>query len=688
MISENTLKNSLWILFGLCVVTISLIPYWIFAEHSATGWYDELDYYVPLYFTRNVLEFFQPFAHNYAGGYAPGQSLMGNELFSLYGFLLKHLELWLANFGLRFLGLSFSFISTFLVLRHFFNQPHFLTFSITCFGIYSTVIPYGWSLDGMGFDFGVYSLLIFAGFAEFRSRRAPWTWTLVASSISSIASSPTFALFQLVFALIFFKLFCRSSLSFQSQETKRLFTILLVFGFSHALNWMGALKLAVLDASEYSSRILGTLSSSPLQSVSYWEFIVKIKFFTEEFFSTFQRSPNDKLILLYLCVAVLFLLRKEWRKSLGFTGFVFSPILFNVLFSNSELPIVSSFRFSTLWLIMPLLLSYLFLYLWNLRALPKWFLKNSVLANTLSSAVLLIASFFCIYQLNHLTFLELKQGTNSSSLLSSSIGLEPLGKDAKNYRSISAGYVGVIPVFHGVATYDGIVHNAPYRRNYFSAYALSEPPKKTFHVHRLFFYNYPDGFNPAALKIANVKYIVSDHELTSPLYKLIYFRKEMFSDEISFFGASLFHFFSKKIRVHAPLFVYQFADQETWDRVFAASSVSVSDHSFDTQEFHQQLLSLPRNSSLISSADLDSSDSNLFAGGIEVQSYQLTESGIEVSVSSESGMIVYNQVHLPKWKAFCTNPSNRELSIYPVNGIMMGVHVDGRCQKIKFEFQP
>ena len=681
-------KDLLWIILGLFIVLLSIFPYWIFGRHSAIGWYDELDYYVPLYFSRYVLGYFEPFAHNYAGGYAPGQSLMGNELFSLYGFLLKNFDLWLANFLLRLLGLFFSFASTYLTLRHLFGRSGFLTFAITSFCLFSTIIPFGWSLDGMGFDFGVFSLLILACFANFQSIWINFFIAVFASLISSVASSPTFALFQFLFAFVFITMFCQTQKSQFNQVLRNFGVASFTFGFAHLINWIYAIKLAVLDASEYSSRILGTLSSSPVETASYWNFIVKFKYFFVEFLSTLQRQPNIKLLFLYVAIVILYILRNEVRKIPMFFAFILSPVFLNIFLFKSSFPVVSAFRFSTLWLITPLLLSYLFIYLWDSQIFLKILDKKHRIMEPIVSILLVILTFLSISDLTSKTILELKQGSNSTSLLTEESGFLKISKTSEKFRSISAGYSGVIPIFHKVATYDGIVHSSPYRRNIFSAYAISYPPKNTFHVHRLFFYTFPNNFNAKALKIANVKHIVSDHALEGPEYKLLHQKPAVYSDQIKNWSSSLFHFFSNKILLHAPLFIYSFADSETWDRVFSPKNLIISEFSYTEKEFYKELISLEKNSLLVSSIDrsenLKLHSSNL----IQIEEYTLTNSGVEIETNGQPGVLVYNQVYLPKWKAYC-DTNKEKLEIIPVNGIMMTVEIlSENCKKVIFEYSP
>lgn len=139
------------------VIMLLLMPYWVFGQYSAIGWYDEADFHIPIlsHLAKNPDIRFWP---NWAGG-TPVSSLIWdvNAPLSLTKVLFSILKPWVSALVYRIVDYA---IISYVVIRIFANElVNIKTACISLIILLSTgATQYGWQLGGLGF---LYALTLF-----------------------------------------------------------------------------------------------------------------------------------------------------------------------------------------------------------------------------------------------------------------------------------------------------------------------------------------------------------------------------------------------------------------------------------------------------------------------------------------------------------------------------------------------
>lgn len=293
----------------------------------------------------------------------------------------------------------------------------------------------------------------------------------------------------------------------------------------------------------------------------------------------------------------------------------------------------------------------------------------------------IILAFFGGYYLIETTLIE----THHSSGLGAAQHYHVLKKlkyTKDKFRFVSIGYMSAIPLFYGLDTFDGFLHNSPYRRNYFIAYAIYDPPIDKLHTHTQLFFSL-DGLDFNMLKMANVGYIFSENLFVKDGFTLVDQSKPVYINDIAY---PLKAYISSKfddLRLVNSGYIYSL--EQVWPRIFSAKSIKHSLYSFRDKRFYKELKKLSFAELLVAKEDINQTIVNsTVISPIFIKNYILNEKGAEIDIISKGGILVFNQVVTPFWSASC---EGKKLTVFPVNGIMMAVYVPSGCQKVFFEYR-
>lgn len=681
---QKTIKQSdlPYLLIGLIVIILALSPFWMFGSFSALGWYDELDGTMPWYFAKNQLHDAYGFLHGYSGGTGgPFGFLCGNEKISFYRFLINHFTPWVAGFLIRFLAMTFWFTGVYTFVRKMFHETRFFALAAGLFSVLVNYIPFGWTIGGLVWDFGIVTWLSVLFFTEFKKEYIRY---LLAIAIFFIAATTSTFVFLLPFA---FYLFLFNLILFYTDKIskKTIVTWILlgsVFFIALVANWLDGIK-AILHANEFSARIRGTLSLYNLpDNISLYQQIIQlIQQDCTVLYYFFARNPTSLLGVIYLLIFVIaWRVRAISKAGLFLVFSFFLPSILDVGFRFSGLHFAAQYRWNILWQLQSIMSVFFLSYLnYQQRLLV---IKRKLSDWNKYEAIMLI--FFAIvgaYQLMTATFREMA-ATGGFGIMSSYSNLVELKESRNHYRFISTGGISAaIPLFYNLDTFDGMVHNYPFRRSYFVAYGVYSPSIDRLHTHRHAFYTFPKGLDVAMFKMANVGYVVSDKPMNISDLKLISSSSAIYSSEIHYLLKSIIN---KSRRLVPSLYVYQLKGV-VWPRIFVASSVQWSGYSFQDKNFYQQLKKIPYQTILVAKEDAVANKLVFKSNkSLKIKKYELGEKTVNISLEGEGGVVVFNQVITPGWKAFC---ATKELAIVPANGIMMAVLAPKSCKELIFEYQ-
>lgn len=674
--------DTFWLLLALLILFVALFPYWIFGSASAMGWYDETDALIPWNLMKARAHTADGFLFGYAGGTGSRFGfLSGNERISLYRFLLQHLPVWVANLSLRLGGMVFLFSGVYAFCRKVLDhQSRFLCFSVGLFAVLGSYVPYGWTLGGYGWDFGVIVWLAFCLFTDSSDLRA-YSAALGISLIAAVVSGPVFLLPSAMQIFVFFALMLSTTHKPGSKRALRWLIVWGIFGALMTLNWGTALRHAVVEAGAFSARFQGTLSEARVnpQSIGTVKAIFSVlQQDIQDFLSFMRREPSPLLWAIYALTVAFALRTKAIRELALLLGLIFLlPVGLDILSKVFLRSSLGAFRWSALWTPVPLVSGLFLAYLSKreplARARPTFMLAALVLGLGLWGAKELCAET--------LAYLSETSGCGAISHLET---LEKLADTQGKFRVLSAGRVGSLPLFYGLDTFDGMLMNFPFRRNYFIAFALSDPPVEHLHTHRHFFYDFPHGIDLRMLRLVNVRYVVADHEIVDARLKLLSQAGPVWANDRGYAFKQLLHASFSNLRLVSPLYIYDFGNVSP--RVYAIERLRASAHSFSDQDFYRELKAITDTEALIAKEDQGAAIRDWSGPGrLSILSYSMDTRSVRVQLSPEGGVVVLNQVYTDDWRASC---GQQTLPLVPVNGIMMAALVPTGCHEIRFYFSP
>jgi hypothetical protein len=434
------------------------------------------------------------------------------------------------------------------------------------------------------------------------------------------------------------------------------------------LNWYRAIEYSVFDAREYSARILGTLSESTA-SESFGKVLERL---ASEFSASFERPPGFWLACAYvlLVLVVPFNFRGTRRKIVLFVAAFPIPLLLETTLKVSHLPLASGYRWTILWVLQPLMLA-----VGAASSAPVAVLRP------LYSVALFCLSAGGAWALIDRTMDELPRRAGAGALSEYTM-LYSIATDAAGFRTVSAGNVGMTPIYYGFSMFDGLLPNSPYRRNYFLAYAASDPPLQYFHTHRHFFYAFPERLDLSMFEFANVKYVISDKPLNEAGLKLVASSPPRYSDQVDYALKRAVGPLFGNIRLLSSIFVYELGG--AWPRFFEAKRINCSPYSFRQKEFYTALKRARVGDILFASEDVPGD----FAAWktsekFSIKKFVLDEGGARVTISGGPGVLAFNQVYTMPWLAFC---NDRKLALAPANGVMMAINIPADCGEVRVIF--
>lgn len=363
--NETIHKEFFYFFFGLIFALLLLFPYWLFGEFSSLGWFDEFNAIIPWYFTKSIInKNAEGFFHGYVGGNGSAfVSVLGNEKISLYRLLIQYFDIWVAGILIRAGGFILFFSGMYIFIRKVFqHSTPFYALSTSLFSVFVNYVPYGWTIGGLGWIFGIISWYCIIFFVDFKNIYIPYVLALLFSMIASITTPPIFLLPFLIYTFLFF---------ISTHYKKNIFTIrtflkwsiiwllLLIFIFA---NWIDALRHILIDGAEFSARVHGVLSDRTMIDGNMdflYNLIQLVKSNVFNFVLTVIRKPHSLLLVGYIFISLYVIQTKAYKSFLIFACYVFFiPMLLDTFFKLLEINFFSTYRWETLWLLQPILITF------------------------------------------------------------------------------------------------------------------------------------------------------------------------------------------------------------------------------------------------------------------------------------------------------------------------------------------
>jgi hypothetical protein len=234
---------------------------------------------------------------------------------------------------------------------------------------------------------------------------------------------------------------------------------------------------------------------------------------------------------------------------------------------------------------------------------------------------------------------------------------------------------------YGVDTFDGMANGFSRRRRLFFAFAVAKPANPAMHTHvhwlpvRGADTALGDSVNVDALRIGNVRYVLSDRPLPDVALSQVAGpcagyprRRAAFEQWVTTWAPRA---------IPPDYYVYELPGP--WPRVFVPASVHVSHHAMTDESFYRELLenaSMP--AALIAADDAPALPIGAeFSPDYRLVSHRLVPAGFDLHVAGAAagtrGLVVINVPYSALWRA---RSGDRNLRVVPVNGIHLGVIVD------------
>lgn len=667
--NEVMKSNYFFIIIGLIFIFVFLYPFWFAGEYSALGWYDEVNAQIPANFLNINLKDGQSFIHEYAGG-MPTLLNYGADKFSIKESLLEILPLWQANLIFRLGSLFSFFLGGYFLLIHIYSANKLLAFSLSMYALSISYLPYGWSLNGHGWDLSIVLFLTLAILGKFESFKINILIGIITSVIAPFISGPIF-LYPFLFFLLLFILITHLGIKYLSKERWILFLgIILISLIVYLYNW-AYLYFVLVDSKDFSARILGTLANVKYEG----SFLNKLYFYIVQNYDEFIKYHTifavSYIYYGYFIVLFFVFLQKKLNKLVSWILFIgFFTIVFESLMKAIDLPFFNTFRWGdVVLLLLPIIVI--------------------VSIAHLNSRKYILINFFIFILLLYPTYSAFKVYIGYSVATMNKRGgsgvvtkYEELKKLDNSYRTVvnSDDMYWATPLYYGLSTFDGTARVFSERRMYFISYGIFINKLDVYSPSNHFFYFNNDEiyYKMKFLEMANIKYILSTHiQLKQNLKMTLYISGKKYKD-IDLFYKNIFYKY-RNIKLLNDLYVHEL--NKPWERVFVANEVKNSRFSYRDKHFYEDLEEVGFQNILIAKDDKNKLN-NTFNNNLFIVKTEITKKGIDVEVRG-SGVLVYNQVYLPRWEAKC---NETELKITPVNGIMMAINVPLNCKRVRFKY--
>lgn len=638
--------------FLLCSVFMFLVlfPYWVLGDFSALGWHDEVEGLIPYHFveSQNSNKFFE----TWAGGHGRDFIFVTGKVF-LYNLINSAFDIVNTGLFVRLISLHLIFFG-FFSLNKLINDGNRYQYLKPLMLTVLSVVPYGWTLGGMGFDLACAIWLIVAVYSKNNLKKSlliSFCAIGLAVMHSGIAFYPVMFSYTLLFVMfkkrfgfdINFLILAICSISFY---------LLLAY-----LNYQSLFKF--LSLTELTAReFLNVRKQFDLVGIFSNGFSSIKGFF----------SSYNSLSYSFLLVPFLLNLRslKELQKVFALTLFLISPFIVEGVFSSFNFGIISTFRWSILIYMFPVY----FLLILEIERVNKY------IVIACASLVLLYSSYKHMEKSYDL--FKYKGGAANTFYYK-----ELFDQLDKKYRTIVDYFKlnTVFPQYYGMKEFSGLLPSTSYRRYLYSLYSIQKGERYILGHTKLYFKFYTSEmvYDDAALRALGVKYLVSANPSIKYLGDPIVKQKGLKLSEYS--GESLYLNLLKRIVwfdvvLARPIYIYDFGTVS--EQFFVPGEVLISEFSDKEKDYYQNLspYEFEKRSILSNELKYDMPKNN----DIKILSYEKRGDCFMLNTNSGEGQIVFNQEYSKNWKAQCAQKS---IELNPVNGLMTLLSVNEGCREIK-----
>jgi hypothetical protein len=659
-----------WI--ALIWVSFCSAEYWLFGSFSALGSPDEYHASIPFLYYRTHMHGGGEFAHGFAGGVDAGVGLgMGAQLISIEYGLFRFLPLWLGVLALNAGAIALAFAGGYRLAR-----ACMLTRSkaVLVAMVASAGHPYLFDQAAGGIGWAIAALPGAFYLIAQRSQRPRYYLPIL--TLALVFPGPVHELLSLLLALALSIWLIAPENIGRAVRGAALFTIV-VF-----VNWLPWL-VSVLNVSPEIARASVVEAGVPI-----WYMLLP--------------SYRDVIILpiALVCLTVL-VFRHDWWALRAATalGIVvcLGPALTWVNWTSIGLPFLAAYR-------------------WNLLADAYILVAVVIMARTLGKlrweGPQLLWGLY-VPPLSLVYFVLVPVISAADHKAANIINLRLYGGQAlfsevrclkdDSWKPPDPFRVVTVPTLmspstttaYGLDAIDGMSPGFVSRSGEYFGFAVQRLQHSTVNA-QYHFMNVPDGANQLtrsvnldALRIANVRFVISDRKLMDPALRLV----ADCSTNPTLATESALARWTELLAPGAlvrPHLVYEL--KQAWPRIYVPTSVRISAADASDQAFYDELLDAPwPPSAQIAASDFAGSKMDLSTGSLEVTEYSIIPSGFDLRVrrnlmdSSSRGLIVINVPYSRFWHAMT---ADRALPILPVNGIHFAIIVDGDPGHIQVRYEP
>lgn len=651
------------------------VEYWLLGPLSAIGFPDEYHSVIPwnYFLTHNHMG--GAYAHGYAGGLdATAGMAAGTQYLSVERLAFSALPLWGTILFMKAGAFALAFSGGYRLVRSAFRVTRGKAVVIALVASGGHIYNFGWVMGGIGWAMALLPWVFY--FLCLRSDRRWYFGSLVLLAIIYSGSTGiTHSLPALAVAVVI------SCVLLPPTRPWRFVLGAVVFGSVAILNWLGVL-IAVLQLSAESARATTVPRILTLmeQLVGHYDVIT--------------------VPISLVALAILAVHRDQfvWRALSAMALAVYlGTVLSWIDWESTNIKVLAAYRWSLVsdgHILPALIILARALSILNRDSEKRiaWLRLPPLAGVYFASVVVLSASYFKALNILNYQYYGGQAIFSRVALLA-----ECPWRPADPFRVVTVPslFSPATATAYGLDTFDGASNNFPIRSGWFFGMAVTKPPNSrqnaTYH-----FINLPAGATDLAttvnldgLRIANVRYVLSDRPLSDSNLTLV-------SDRCTGgpnFGVS--QPLAKRLTNWAPkalvtkLYIYELSG--AWPRAFVPTEVRVSLSSSDQLSFYEELLeSTERRIALVSRADAGAlvgtrpspsayalADLRLIPDGFDLIVARRPEAG------ASPGMIVINAPYSRFWRA---RTSGRELIIVPVNGIQMGVVLEGTGESVEVRY--
>ncbi|MDE1462265.1 hypothetical protein [Spartinivicinus poritis] len=716
-ITQNrlTLADVLALIVGSVYILYINHPFYLFADASVIGWYDEFDLGIVhemLYLKSGALDF----NHQMAGGASLASSNFHANGLNIYHYLCQAIGLKWGTITFRLAGQWLFFITLYFWIRSLcqtqqlkFQQSStiFLIPALSCIGsllaAYSQPYVYGWALAGYGYTFislSLFALIVLSGNLTFYSKLT--VLLFLALLQSSLFSMVVVFAFQLPSFLLLAALLMKDNRKLNYRQIIFFCIIAEAAVMLFSISEVSSI-LAIADESARLNRFDNFNALFNRNGLSISEAFMKgVENFTNAYYSgLFSLGkieqpglfPNPTGLLLILgCIIVIHV--AIFKKLTAIFLFV---LFFIVSYGHSLLsvfPFFSTYRWDQIaifnhqffvLLAIPLLVN---IYQW-----PASGEKNIILLNYFGKIIPVICCMLFSYHLyvssyNMLfrTYAELKSGNTWATSKAITLSAEQY----TNHRSFSYSTYNPKPefgIFWGLNMLDGVRPSFSWRRTAFWFHTLSKTEKSNWHTHRQTNFSL-NGTHFPALSMGSVRYVISSVKLPQFSNEKQLIKSKSVCEYTVL--CSVFDYVNSKLKpISAVKDVYMYELEHPWEMAFYPSNIIISDFSDTTPEYFNQLKHLEKHNVLFPTELSQWINKKVHNKRSSKPDITFSSNGYILSNILDSSLVILNQEYSQNWTAYCDTGKAQDVvraEIVPVNGIMMAIKIPNKCKSLRVTY--